>query len=195
MRFLDVKTDFAFKKVFASADSKERLLSFLNSMIDFGNDNVVTDLEIVDPYNIPQLKGMKDTFVDVKAVLSDKTTVIVEMQVLNHQGFENRILYNSAKNYSMQLVKGERYDLLKTVIALTIVDFEMFPENDDLINCFKMINKKDFSKYYLNYEALNAIEAYCVSKDAKVLKKHSITVVKENIYYDEKRKEKIYFKC
>jgi len=33
MRFLDVKTDFAFKKVFGSEQSKEILLSFLNAML------------------------------------------------------------------------------------------------------------------------------------------------------------------
>jgi len=147
MKFLDVRTDFAFKKVFGSNDSKIRLISFLNSIIDFDGRCEIIDLAIVDPYNIPQLKGMKDTFVDVKAVLSDETTVIIEMQVLNHPGFENRVLYNAAKNYSTQLVKGQRYDLLKPVIAVTIVNFNMFNDSDDMINYFKVLNKKDFTDY------------------------------------------------
>lgn len=146
MKFLDVRTDFAFKKVFGSTDSKARLVSSLNSIIEFKSGDIV-DLEIVDPYNIPQLKGMKDTFVDVKALLSDQTTVIIEMQVLNHPGFENRVLYNAAKNYSMQLVKGLRYDLLKPVVAVTIVNFDMFTDNDEVINGFKLLNKQDFSDY------------------------------------------------
>jgi predicted transposase/invertase (TIGR01784 family) len=147
MNFLDLRTDFAFIKVFGSADSKPRLVSFLNSVLEFNDDCQVTDLEIVDPYNIPKLKGMKDTYVDVKAVLSDKTTVIIEMQVLNHDGFEKRVLYNAAKNYSIQLDKGEKYYLLKPVIALTIVNFEMFDDNDDIINAFKLINKKNLTTY------------------------------------------------
>jgi len=93
MKFLDVKTDFAFKKVFGSTDSKDILISFLNSVIEFDNKQKITDLTIVDPYSIPLLKGMKDTYVDVKAELSDKSRVIIEMQVLNHEGFEKRILY------------------------------------------------------------------------------------------------------
>ena len=154
MKFLDVRTDFAFKKVFGSQDSKPRLISFLNAIIDFGEQGDITDLEIVAPYNLPQLKGMKDTYVDVKAVLENKSTVIIEMQVLNHPGFENRILYNMAKNYSAQLVKSERYDLLKPVIALTIVNFDMFKENDQLINYFKVLNKKDFSEYNNDIELI-----------------------------------------
>ncbi|NRB81096.1 MAG: Rpn family recombination-promoting nuclease/putative transposase [Saccharospirillaceae bacterium] len=154
MKFLDVRTDFAFKKVFGSKDSKPRLISFLNAIIDFDDRCEITDLVIVDPYNIPQLKGMKDTFVDVKAQLNDGTSVIVEMQVLNHPGLENRILYNAAKNYSAQLVKGERYNLLKPVIALTIVAFDMFVKNDQMINYYKLLNKHDFTDYNNDIELI-----------------------------------------
>ena len=56
MQFLDVKTDFAFKKVFGSEQSKDILIDFLNAILDF-EDTEVTDLTIVDPYQIPLLKG------------------------------------------------------------------------------------------------------------------------------------------
>ena len=147
MKFLDVKTDFAFKKVFGSTDSKDILISFLNSVIEFDNKQKITDLTIVDPYSIPLLKGMKDTFVDVKAELSDKSRVIIEMQVLNHEGFEKRILYNAAKNYSIQLKKGDAYHLLNPVIALTITDFILFDNSPELINNFKLLEKKQFIEY------------------------------------------------
>ena len=98
MKFLDVKTDFAFKKVFGSEDSKDILINFLNSVIIFENNQKIQSLTIVDPYNIPMLKGMKDTYVDVKAVLDNDCHVIIEMQVLNCEGFEKRILYNAAKS-------------------------------------------------------------------------------------------------
>ena len=147
MRFLDIKTDFAFKKVFGSADSKDILISFLNAIIDFENNRKIQDLTIVDPYNIPMLKGMKDTFVDVKAQLDDGSWVIIEMQVLNHEGFEKRVLYNAAKNYSIQLTKGDAYHLLNPVIALTITDFILFDTSSELINNFKLIEKKQFIEY------------------------------------------------
>ncbi len=67
MQFLDVRTDFAFKRVFGSEQSKAVLIDFLNAVIDFGSERI-TDLTIVDPYQIPLLKGMKDSYVDVKAI-------------------------------------------------------------------------------------------------------------------------------
>ena len=147
MKVLDVKTDFAFKKVFGSEESKDILINFLNSIITFEDQHVIQSLVIVDPYNIPMLKGMKDTYVDVKAQLDNGSQVIIEMQVLNHEGLEKRILYNAAKKFSSQLKKGEDYPLLNPVIALTITDFELFNEHKELISYFKLLEKKQFIEY------------------------------------------------
>ncbi|MCF8169189.1 MAG: Rpn family recombination-promoting nuclease/putative transposase [Rhodoferax sp.] len=147
MKFLDVKTDYAFKKVFGSEGSKAILLSFLNAFDFFGGEQTITDLTIVDPYQIPLIKGMKDTYVDVKARLSNGASVIIEMQVLNVPGLEQRILYNAAKAYSTQLLQGERYHLLNPVIALTITDFVMFDDSTDYKSCFKLIEKDRLIDY------------------------------------------------
>lgn len=147
MNFLDIRTDFAFKKVFGSEDSKDILLNFLNAVIYFDSTRKINDLVIVDPYNIPMLKGMKDTFVDVKAELDDGSRVIIEMQILNHEGFEKRVLYNAAKNYSTQLQKGEAFSLLNPMIALTLTDFVMFQDNKALMHCFKLLEKERFIQY------------------------------------------------
>ena len=147
MKFLDVKTDFAFKKVFGSEGSKDILVSFLNSLIFFSEGEVIEDLTIVDFYQIPLIKGMKDTYVDVKAKLSSGTTVIIEMQILNVQGMEQRILYNAAKAYSTQLVQGESYHLLNPVIALTLTDFVMFPEMAEYKSIFRLTEKDYLVEY------------------------------------------------
>jgi len=146
MKFLDVKTDYAFKKVFGSAQSKAILIDFLNAIIDFP-DARITDLEIVDPYQIPLIKGMKDSYVDVKAVLSNRTHVIIEMQVLNYEGFEKRVLYNAAKLYSNQLKAAEQYETLEPVVALTITDFEMFEDIPRVISYWDVQEKEALIRY------------------------------------------------
>jgi len=147
MEFLDVKTDFAFKKVFGGEQSRDILLSFLNAIIYKDSPKKITDVTIVDPANIPMLKGMKDIFVNVKAVLNDGSYVIIEMQVLNYPGFEKHVLCNAAKNYSIQLKKGEDYTLLNPVIALTLSDFVLFEEREETISRFKLIEKESFIEY------------------------------------------------
>jgi predicted transposase/invertase (TIGR01784 family) len=142
MIFINPKTDFAFKKIFGSEQSHDILISFLNGIL-YNGEPIVTDLEILNPYQAPRIRGVKDTYLDVKALLSTGQTVIIEMQVLNVEGFEKRILYNAAKAYSIQLGTGDKYAVLNPVIALTITDFEMFSEFDAVISRF-VLKEKEF---------------------------------------------------
>ncbi len=135
MTFINPKTDYAFKKIFGSSESKDILISFLNAMIYDGN-STIQDLKIINPNLPPKVEGLKDTYLDVKAKLADGTLVIIEMQVINVESFGQRVLYNAAKAYAFQLQKGEGYRRLKPVIALTLTDFEMFENSDQLISRF-----------------------------------------------------------
>jgi len=155
MIFINPKIDFAFKKIFGSEDSKDILISFLNSLI-YEARPVIQDLEIINPYLAPKIRGIKDTYLDIKAKIRDsesreESTVIIEMQVLNIEGFEKRILYNAAKSYSTQLSSGQGYQLLNPVIALTITDFVMFNELDSVTSKF-ILKEKDFLIDYPIYD-------------------------------------------
>ncbi len=146
MVFINPKTDFAFKKIFGSKTSKGILISFLNAIL-YQERSIIQDLEILDPYQAPRIKGIKDSYLDVKAVITGGKTVIIEMQVLNVLGFEKRVLYNAAKAFSIQLSVGEDYNLLNPVIALTITDFEMFPNRSKVISQYSLKEKEDFTDY------------------------------------------------
>ena len=126
MQFMNPITDFAFKKIFGSAESHDILLSFLNAVLDFKSPYRIKEVHIEDPYLAPPIKGVKDTFVDVRAVDEQGRHFIIEMQVLPVANFEQRVLYNACKKYAGQIHSGEDYRLLNDVIALTITDFVMF---------------------------------------------------------------------
>ena len=98
MRFLDIKTDYAFKKVFGSENSKNILKSFLNSTLELPAP--IESLTIEDPYNVPKLRGMKETAVDVKAILEDHKKIIIEMQVLTTMAL--RVVYSTIQPKTMQ---------------------------------------------------------------------------------------------
>ncbi|MBW4441486.1 MAG: Rpn family recombination-promoting nuclease/putative transposase [Plectolyngbya sp. WJT66-NPBG17] len=146
MVFINPKTDFAFKKIFGSEQSHAILISFLNGIL-YQGESIVQDLTILNPYQAPKIRGIKDTYLDVKALLSTGKTVIIEMQVLNVEGFEKRILYNAAKAYSIQLSAGEAYSTLNPVIALTITDFEMFEDIEKPISHFILKEKECLVNY------------------------------------------------
>ena len=146
MKFINPKTDFAFKKIFGGNESKPILISFLNAMIYDGNPTI-TDLEIIDPYLPSRVSYLKDSYLDVKAKLALGQTVIIEMQVLNVASFAKRVIYNAAKTYSTQLARGDGYFRLKPVIALTITDFEMFDNDREVISHFVFKEKQRLFDY------------------------------------------------
>ncbi|GAB4191530.1 MAG: Rpn family recombination-promoting nuclease/putative transposase [Coleofasciculaceae cyanobacterium] len=142
MNFINPKTDFAFKKIFGSTDSKDILISFLNALLYEGQP-IIEDLEIIDPYSAPSIPSLKDTFLDVKARITGNKLVIIEMQILNVIAFDKRVVYNAAKTFGTQLKSGEGYSRLNPVIALTITDFQMFPNRNKVISRFTFADMED----------------------------------------------------
>ncbi|MCU0566045.1 MAG: Rpn family recombination-promoting nuclease/putative transposase [Oculatellaceae cyanobacterium Prado106] len=146
MTFINSRIDFAFKKIFGSKKSKDILISFLNAIL-YQEREVILDVEILAPYQAPRIQGIKESYLDVKATITDNKTVIIEMQVLNVLGFDKRVLYNAAKAFSIQFAVGEDYTLLNPIIALTITDFEMFEQGDKVISRYRLKEKDDFTDY------------------------------------------------
>ncbi len=154
MRFLNPKTDFAFKKIFGSDTSREVLISFLNAVLELRHPYLIQEVDILDPYLAPKIHGMKDTYLDVRVRDENGRSYIVEMQVLNVAGFEKRILYNACKAYSNQLAAGEDYSLLSEVIALTITDFVMYEELPALKNRFRLRAEDNHEIYHGDLELI-----------------------------------------
>ena len=146
MKFISPKTDFAFKKIFGSIHSKNILISFLNAIV-YNNQNIIRSLEILKTYNPGVINTIKETYLDIKAVLDNGYTVIIEMQVLNVEDFEKREIYNLAKAYGNQLDVGQGYMMLKPFIALTIADFVLFEKIDKMITKFKFKEETELFNY------------------------------------------------
>ena len=151
MEFINPKTDFGFKKIFASPQSKEVLMSFLNAML-YNGEPTITDLEIIDPYAAPAITGLKDTYLDVKAKITGNKTVIIEMQVINVEAFTKRVIYNAAKTYSTQLKPREGYSKLNPLIALTITDFVLFENTEKFLSHFVFKEVEENFEYYREIE-------------------------------------------
>ena len=141
MKFISPKVDYAFKRIFGSDESNDILISFLNAII-YNGESIIKSLTIVDPYNPGQAKSLKDTYLDVRAVLFDGSKVAIEMQAASMRAFDKRIAYNLCKAYSNQLEVSEDYWMLNPVIAVTVTDFIIFNKTEDVINEFVFKEKK-----------------------------------------------------
>jgi predicted transposase/invertase (TIGR01784 family) len=135
MRFINPKIDYAFKKIFGSEQSQQILISFLNAIV-YDGEKIIQSLTIKNPYNPGQVLSLKDTYLDVKAVLNDGSIVVIEMQVAPMAAFDKRVAYNLSKAYANQLIKGEYYPRLNPAIAVTITDFILLKDSSKIINKF-----------------------------------------------------------
>jgi len=146
MEFISPKTDFAFKKIFGSTDSKDILISLLNALIHNANP-VIHDLEIIDPYNPGDGVDLNDSYLDIKAVLDNGSTVLIEMQRLKGASFEKRVIYNLMTTYANQLNYGEGYSYLKPAITLTITDFSLFDQTQHFLTRFSLKEQQELFDY------------------------------------------------
>ena len=145
-KFLSPTIDYAFKKIFGSDRSEDILVSFLNAIV-YNGESVISSLTIVNPYNPGQVETLKDSYLDVRAVLNTGEIVLIEMQVARVAAFHKRVTYNLCKAYANQLESGEYYLEITPVIAVTITDFILFGESKKVIHNFIFKDKEDSSEY------------------------------------------------
>ena len=128
--FGDPKTDFVFQRIFGSEDHKTALLGFLNDILQLDEAHRIDSVSLLPPEQRPKVSELKYSIVDVKCVDARGTAYVVEMQVLNVEAFEKRVVYNVAKAYTNQLGVGVGYPELNDVIGISICDFELWPQKD-----------------------------------------------------------------
>lgn len=139
MKFVDIKNDIAFRKIFGNENRKEVLISFLNAVLLLENNKKIINVDILTPYQLPSLKGGKVTIVDVKAKDQNDKSYIVEMQVAEVDGFDKRVLYYASKSYSAQIERGDLYERLNPTFFIGILDFNI-TQNSDYISRHKIID-------------------------------------------------------
>lgn len=132
MKFVDVKNDIAFRKIFGNEKKTEIIISFLNAVLKLKNDQQIKSVTIANPYQFPRVAGEKASIIDVLAKDQKERQFVVEMQVANVDGFDKRVQYYTCRDYSMQIERGEQYPLLKPTYFVGILDFDFFDSPDYL---------------------------------------------------------------
>ena len=126
MKFVDVKNDVAFRKIFGNEKKKVILISFLNAILGLDGQDRIKDVTLLNPFQLPRIRGEKASIIDVKAVDNKGATFIIEMQVAEPEGLEKRILYYTSKDYAAQINSGDDYPLLSPVYFIGVLNFSHF---------------------------------------------------------------------
>jgi predicted transposase/invertase (TIGR01784 family) len=123
MDFADIKNDIAFRKIFGNEQKTAPLISFLNAALQLEGAERVVSVSLANPYQFPRIAGEKATVLDVRATDQSGRKFVVEMQVANKKGFDKRVQYYIARDYSMQIGTGDDYPLLNPAYFIGILDF------------------------------------------------------------------------
>jgi predicted transposase/invertase (TIGR01784 family) len=123
MKFVDIKNDVAFRKIFGNQKKSICLISFLNAVLELEGSSRIKSVTLLNPYLIPRVAGEKSSIIDVRATDQKGQRFVVEMQVADKKGFNERVQYYTARDFSMQIDKGEDYIKLRPVYFVGILNF------------------------------------------------------------------------
>jgi len=121
-RYINLFTDFGFKKIFGSEENKDILLDFLNTLLE-GSQNIV-DLTYLNTErlgkNITERKAIFDLYCE-----NDKgEKFIIELQRAKQEFFKERSIFYASRAIEEQAEQGKWNYNWKAVYVIAMMDFE-----------------------------------------------------------------------
>ena len=148
-KFLDVRNDIAFKRIFGTERNKDILIHFLNDILL--NDtlaplklNPIREVEFLTTVQDPDIAAKKQSIVDVLCRDEYGAQYIIEMQVSKTKGFEKRAQYYAAKAYANQANKGDQYHNLKEIIFIAIADYIVFQDKPHYLSYHSILDMNTY---------------------------------------------------
>ena len=186
MNFLSPKNEVAFIRVFGSQEQSEILISFLNAVLDLTGDKEIQSLRILDSRQIPILKPLKMTILDVQVVDKRNVSFIVELQIEHTLAVRKHFLYYTDKAYASRIERGAGYPQHNQIILIAILDFNLFENSIHYLNRYHVLNTITYQNQQEVRELeFNFIELPKFNKNAGDIK----TALDEWLYFLKYAKE------
>ncbi|CAN0192296.1 unnamed protein product [Phaeothamnion confervicola] len=134
--------DVLFKVVFGSQRHSEALRGLLNAILDLTGDRRIAEITILNPLREKERLEDKATILDVKARDGQGALYNIEVQLQSQVGYKERSLFYAANMVCQQIQVGEEYRDLRKTIHISLTDFVLFPDQDDLHSTYLLYDKK-----------------------------------------------------
>jgi predicted transposase/invertase (TIGR01784 family) len=128
--------DFAFKKIFGTAENRVALISLLNAILKPKSPIVEVTLE--NPFNLQDFEDDKLSILDIKAIDGAGAIYDIEMQLAIIAGLVQRIVYYGCELYAGQLKKGDDYENLHPVYSICLVNGVLWPDATRVHHAFRL---------------------------------------------------------
>jgi predicted transposase/invertase (TIGR01784 family) len=146
-RYINLLTDFGFKRLFGTEPNKNLLIDFLNVILPAQHH--VRDLTYRNTENLGNTPIDRKAIFDLYCESETGEKFIVEMQKAKHNYFKDRSIYYSTFPIQEQAEKGNWNYKLTPVYAIGILDF-VFDEdkNDDILLHIVELKDQDGKVFY-----------------------------------------------
>ena len=174
--------DYFIRYFFGLKGDEDLLLSFINAIMIDSNFATFVSVDILNPFNMSEKAGNKESIVDLKAITEDGIIVIIEIQTYSTKNFFERTLYYWSKNYSSVLKKGEEYPELKPVISINLIDDILFDITDNRMHTCYLLKEKNSNKILTDHIQMHYVEIPKFDENADIKKelKNWILFLKSN---------------
>ena len=128
--------DYFMRYMFAKEGHEHILKNLINSVrLDY-NQELFEEVKVLNTFNLKESITDKQSIVDVRAVTKSGETVLIEIQRIGNQSFVYRSLYYWSKAYVANLRNNEKYNDLKQVIVINILDFNLLKDINKEHSCY-----------------------------------------------------------
>lgn len=139
-KYINLTSDFGFKRIFGTDMNKDLLIGFLNALFD--GRHVIKDVTYKQNEHLGSNIDERRAIFDVYCLADDGSRFIVEMQNAYQDFYKDRSVYYSTFPISEQAQKGEWNYELEPVYTIGIINF-FLPENkvnDKVVTEVKLMN-------------------------------------------------------
>ena len=130
--------DFSFKRIFGGHEKS--LISLIEAITRIPK-GAITSLIYLNKEKTKDHKNGKTCILDILAELSTGHVVTIEIQLKDVGCYLKRARYYEAAELRDLLESGEIYDNLPPIIAIHLLDYMIYPDIEDSIHEYELINR------------------------------------------------------
>ena len=141
-----LKNDIIFKKVFGDEKNKAVLTAFLMAVLDLPPEEY-DEITITDPQLRVETPDEKLAILDLYIITKGGKRIDVEIQVARTPFMKERITGYTGKMLAVQLQPGEKYEKIKKVISIVILDYNLVTDSEHFHNKYVLYDPKTGSLF------------------------------------------------
>ena len=152
-KYVYVYNDNIFKILFGNPENESITVDFLNAVLKLDGGDCIERVSFVNPA-LPEAIGKSITS-DVVALDQRQERIVLEVQHVEHESYNSRLVLYAAKHTIASRVKGDDYRL-RNLNLISLQMFDGFPESRNYRHCIRLKNQDN--EVFYEKETITLVE-------------------------------------